>query len=114
MPGPVMNNLATSKISEGRNAPTGSKQQISRNLGVSNTFKFQISGFCKHNFSGNSRLCVEKRYQICVSYYIMNICQQHVWWRRLLILILRSGIVLKYLDLKNEFRSGTSMCVFCK
>lgn len=50
MPDPVVNNLATGRISEQRNAPTGSQQQFSRNLCVSNTFKFQTSTFANTNF----------------------------------------------------------------
>lgn len=107
MPDPVVNNLATSRISEGRNAPTGSK--FSRNLCVLNAFKFQTSIFCEYNFSGNSGLCVEKCHPVYASYYITNLCQQRVWWRRLLFLPLHRGIVLQYLDLRNEFKVETSL-----
>lgn len=55
---PEVNNFARSRISEGRKTP--SKQQVIRNLHVSNTFKFQIVILGKHNFSENSGLPVEK------------------------------------------------------
>lgn len=83
MPDPVLNDLAMSRLSERRNAPTGSKQQFSRNLCdlcVSNTFMFQTSIFCKYNFSGKSGLSVKKCHPVYTSYYIVNVHQQHVWW----------------------------------
>lgn len=104
MPDPVVNNLATTGISEGRNVPTGSKQQFNRNLCVSNTFKFQTSIFCKYNFLGNSGLCVEKYHPVYMPVYITKVYQHHVWWHRLLILPLYSGIVFEYLDLEMSLR----------
>lgn len=57
---PEVNNFATNRISEGKK-PTPSKQQVIRNLYVSNTLKFQIVILGKHNFSENSGLPVEKQ-----------------------------------------------------
>lgn len=107
MPDPVVSNFATNRISEGRNAPTGSK--FSRNLCVLSAFKYQTSIFCEYNFSGNSGLWVEKCHPVYASYYITNLYQQHIWWCRLLFLPLHHGIMLQYLDLRNEFKVETSL-----
>lgn len=56
---PVVQNLVASRISEGRKI-TENKQQVTRNLCMSNILKFQFAFLGKCNFLENSWLCVEK------------------------------------------------------
>lgn len=56
---PVEQNLVASRISEGRKTAE-QQQQVTRNLCMSNTLRFQFAFLGKCNFSENSWLCVKK------------------------------------------------------